>query len=154
MKNEVLLKCANEENNYSLFKTDNFQNIHFIGICGTAMAPVAAEMKRSGLNVTGSDKAAYPPMSNLLAKYNIKIEKDLNESIFNKDTLVIVGNAISRGNKEIEYVLSKGINLISLPEMIRRRYLNGRKSIVITGTHGKTTTSAMIAYIMEENELK
>ncbi len=123
--------------------------VHFIGICGTAMATLAAMLKRKGLDVRGSDKDVYPPMSTFLEREGIPIESGyLSSHITGNLDLVVVGNAISRGNPELEEVLDRKIRYCSLPEAIREHFLWGARSIVVAGTHGKTTTTAMIGHLL------
>lgn len=122
--------------------------VHFIGVCGTAMAGVAMELHRSGLKVTGSDSAFYPPMSELLKSSGLPTRQGFSPDNLPKKGWIVVGNAVSRGNPELEAALDRRLPLISLPELIARRYLVGRKPIVVTGTHGKSTTTAMLAHIL------
>jgi UDP-N-acetylmuramate: L-alanyl-gamma-D-glutamyl-meso-diaminopimelate ligase len=113
--------------------------VHLIGICGTAMATLAAMLKRKGLDVRGSDADVYPPMSDFLAGEGIPVFNGYRAEQITQDLdLVIVGNAISRGNAELEEVLDRKIRYCSLPEAIREHFLWGARSIVIAGTHGKT----------------
>ena len=124
------------------------QHIHLIGICGTAMASLAGLLKQRGFRVTGSDAAVYPPMSDMLAALGIPVQQPYAESNLKpRPDLVVVGNAISRGNPELEYVLDQRIPLRSLPQVLYEYFLRGRESIVVAGTHGKTTTTAMLAWI-------
>jgi UDP-N-acetylmuramate: L-alanyl-gamma-D-glutamyl-meso-diaminopimelate ligase len=124
-------------------------NIHLIGICGTAMATLGAMLKRKGLNVRGSDQDVYPPMSDFLAAENIPVQSGYLASHITGDLdLVIVGNAISRGNPELEEVLDRKIRYCSLPEAIREHFLWGARSIVIAGTHGKTTTTSLAGWLL------
>jgi UDP-N-acetylmuramate: L-alanyl-gamma-D-glutamyl-meso-diaminopimelate ligase len=124
-------------------------NIHLIGICGTAMATLGAMLKRKGLNVRGSDQDVYPPMSDFLAAENIPVQAGYVASHISGDLdLVIVGNAISRGNPELEEVLDRKIRYCSLPEAIREHFLWGARSIVIAGTHGKTTTTSLAGWLL------
>ncbi len=123
--------------------------IHLIGICGTAMATLAAMLKQRGHDVRGSDLGVYPPMSTFLEAEGIPaFEGYLAEHITADLDLVIVGNAISRGNPELEEVLDRKIRHCSLPEAIRDHFLWGARSIVIAGTHGKTTTTALTAWVL------
>ena len=123
--------------------------IHLIGICGTAMATLAAMLKRKGLDVRGSDQDVYPPMSDFLASEGIPALSGYAADHITGDLdLVIVGNAISRGNPELEEVLDRKIRYCSLPEAIREHFLWGARSIVIAGTHGKTTTTALTACLL------
>jgi UDP-N-acetylmuramate: L-alanyl-gamma-D-glutamyl-meso-diaminopimelate ligase len=126
------------------------KHIHLIGICGTAMASLAGMLQLQGHTVTGSDAAAYPPMSDLLETLGIAVmepyaEKNLEPS----PDLVIVGNAISRGNVELEYVLDQRIPFRSMAQTVYEEFLTGRESLVVAGTHGKTTTTSMLAWIYE-----
>ena len=114
------------------------------------MASLAGMLQTKGFRVTGSDAAAYPPMSDLLDELGIPVMEPYDESnIPPKTDLVIVGNAISRGNVELEYVLDQRIPFVSLAEMIQYEFLRGRESLVVAGTHGKTTTTSMLAWIYE-----
>jgi UDP-N-acetylmuramate: L-alanyl-gamma-D-glutamyl-meso-diaminopimelate ligase len=123
--------------------------IYLIGICGTAMATLAAMLKRKGLDVRGSDQDVYPPMSDFLASEGIPALSGYAADHITGDLdLVIVGNAISRGNPELEEVLDRKIRYCSLPEAIREHFLWGARSIVIAGTHGKTTTTALAACLL------
>jgi UDP-N-acetylmuramate: L-alanyl-gamma-D-glutamyl-meso-diaminopimelate ligase len=126
------------------------KQVHLIGICGSAMASLAGMLQTKGFRVTGSDAAAYPPMSDLLDSLGIPIaEPYAEENVPPKTDLVIVGNAISRGNVELEYVLDQRIPFVSLAETIQHEFLRGRESLVVAGTHGKTTTTSMLAWIYE-----
>lgn len=126
------------------------KHIHLIGICGTAMASLAGMLQMQGHCVTGSDTAAYPPMSDLLANLGIPIREPFAESnLMSAPDLVVVGNAISRGNVELEYVLDQRIPFCSMASMLHDEFLPGRESLVVAGTHGKTTTTSMLAWIYE-----
>ncbi|MDB4579026.1 UDP-N-acetylmuramate:L-alanyl-gamma-D-glutamyl-meso-diaminopimelate ligase, partial [Akkermansiaceae bacterium] len=126
------------------------EQFHFIGVCGTAMGSVAAGMAEQGYKVTGSDQAAYPPMSDFLAEKGITIcEGYRAENIPDEATTVVIGNAISRGNDEAEAVLDRRLRYQSLPEVLKEHFLRGHRNLVISGTHGKTTTSSMLAWILE-----
>jgi UDP-N-acetylmuramate--alanine ligase len=121
-----------------------------IGICGTAMATLAAMLKQTGFNVRGSDQDVYPPMSDFLHAEGIPTFVGYRPEHISADLdLVIVGNAISRGNPELEEVLDRKIRYCSLPEAIREHFLWGARSIVIAGTHGKTTTTSMTAHVLK-----
>ncbi|HEV2710820.1 MAG TPA: UDP-N-acetylmuramate:L-alanyl-gamma-D-glutamyl-meso-diaminopimelate ligase [Edaphobacter sp.] len=126
------------------------KHIHLIGICGTAMASLAGMLQQQGHSITGSDAAAYPPMSDLLAGLNIKIHEPFADSNLQpRPDLVVVGNAISRGNVELEYVLDQRIPFCSMAAILHDEFLPGRESLVVAGTHGKTTTTSMLAWIYE-----
>src|SRR5713101_6090833 len=124
---------------------------HLIGICGTAMATLAAMLKRKGFDVRGSDQDVYPPMSDFLAAEGITTLVGYRpEHITANLDFVVVGNAISRGNPELEEVLDRKIRYCSLPEAIREHFLWGARSIVIAGTHGKTTTTALAGWLLAD----
>src|ERR1700744_3350887 len=126
------------------------KHIHLIGICGSAMASLAGMLQIKGYRVTGSDAAAYPPMSDLLRNLRIPIMEPYSEANLSpRPDLVIVGNAISRGNVELETVLDQRIPFRSLAEIIQHEFLIERDSLVVAGTHGKTTTTSMLAWIYE-----
>ena len=123
--------------------------IHFIGICGTAMATLAALLKNKGHDVQGSDENMYPPMSTFLASEQIRTLSGYDaEHITGKIDLVVVGNAISRGNVELEAVLERKMRYCSLPEAMREHFLWSARSIVIAGTHGKTTTTSLTGWLL------
>jgi UDP-N-acetylmuramate: L-alanyl-gamma-D-glutamyl-meso-diaminopimelate ligase len=131
------------------------KHIHLIGICGTAMASLAGMLQQIGYEVTGSDAAAYPPMSDFLAKLGIKIMQPYSEANLSpRPDVVVVGNAMSRGNVELEYVLDERISFRSLPQVLQENFLRTRESLVVAGTHGKTTTTSMLAWIFESAGLK
>jgi UDP-N-acetylmuramate: L-alanyl-gamma-D-glutamyl-meso-diaminopimelate ligase len=124
------------------------KHIHLIGICGTAMASLAGMLKERGFGVTGSDAAAYPPMSDFLASLDIPVAQPFAEkNLEPRPDLVIVGNAISRGNVELEYVLDKRIPFQSLPQILHDEFLSPKDVVAIAGTHGKTTTTSMTSWI-------
>jgi UDP-N-acetylmuramate: L-alanyl-gamma-D-glutamyl-meso-diaminopimelate ligase len=126
------------------------KHIHLIGICGTAMASLAGMLQQQGHFITGSDAAAYPPMSDQLTGLHIKILEPYAEANLEpRPDLVVVGNAISRGNPELEYVLDKRIPFCSMAAILHDEFLPGRESLVVAGTHGKTTTTSMLAWIYE-----
>jgi len=126
------------------------KHIHLIGICGTAMASLAGMLQARGHRITGSDAAAYPPMSDVLARLGIPLLQPYAEAnLAPRPDLVIVGNAISRGNVELEYVLDMRIPFTSMAAALHDEFLPGRESLVVAGTHGKTTTTSMLAWIYE-----
>jgi UDP-N-acetylmuramate: L-alanyl-gamma-D-glutamyl-meso-diaminopimelate ligase len=123
--------------------------IHFIGICGTAMATVAAMLKDRGWDVRGSDQNVYPPMSTFLAEKGVRtLDGYRADHITAELDLVCVGNAISRGNPELEVVLERKIRYCSLPELVRNEFLWAARSIVVAGTHGKTTTTSLVSWLL------
>jgi UDP-N-acetylmuramate: L-alanyl-gamma-D-glutamyl-meso-diaminopimelate ligase len=127
---------------------------HFIGISGTAMATLAAMLKARGHDVQGSDHATYPPMSDYLAREQIRVFDGYRaEHITPEIDSVVVGNAISRGNPELEEVLDRKIHFLSLPEMVRDEFLWSARSVVVAGTHGKTTTTALTGWLLTSGGL-
>src|ERR1700741_344864 len=121
---------------------------HLIGICGTAMASLAGMLQQRGFRVTGSDAAAYPPMSDFLTSLNIPVHQPFAAANLDpRPDLVVVGNAISRGNAELERVLDERIPFCSLPQILHDEFLRGKEVIVVAGTHGKTTTTSMLSLI-------
>jgi UDP-N-acetylmuramate: L-alanyl-gamma-D-glutamyl-meso-diaminopimelate ligase len=125
------------------------KRIHLIGVCGTAMATLAALLKSRGHMVQGSDQNVYPPMSDFLASESIRTLTGYSADHVGPDIdLVIVGNAISRGNPELEAVLERKIRYCSLPEAIRDHFLWDARSIVVAGTHGKTTTTSLAGWLL------
>jgi len=126
------------------------KHIHLIGICGTAMASLAGMLQFEGHRVTGSDAAAYPPMSDQLAALGIAVQQPYAEkNLEPRPDLVVVGNAISRGNMELERVLDERIPFCSMAAILHDEFLAGREPLVVAGTHGKTTTTSMLAWIYE-----
>src|SRR5256885_7413986 len=124
------------------------KHIHLIGICGTAMASLAGMLKQRGFQVTGSDAAAYPPMSEFLGDLGIPVAQPFDaKNLEPSPELVVIGNAISRGNMELEYVLDQRIPFCSLPQLLHDEFLKGKEALVVAGTHGKTTTTSMLAWI-------
>src|ERR1700751_2152423 len=126
------------------------KHIHLIGICGTAMASLAGMLKERGFRVTGSDAAAYPPMSDFLASLGIAVAQPFDPTNLKPHPdLVVVGNAISRGNVELEHVLDVRIPFCSLPQLLHDEFLRGKEVLVVAGTHGKTTTTSMLSWIFQ-----
>src|ERR1051326_3700294 len=124
---------------------------HFLGICGTAMASVAAALQERGFKVTGSDENVYPPMSKFLEEKGIALKPGYRaENIPAEADVVVIGNVIRRGNPEVEAVLNRKLFYVSLPEVLKNYFLRGRHNLVVTGTHGKTTTTALLAWIMQQ----
>jgi UDP-N-acetylmuramate: L-alanyl-gamma-D-glutamyl-meso-diaminopimelate ligase len=127
------------------------RSVHFIGIGGTAMASAAVAMHELGYQVSGSDQdVIYPPMSTFLAERSIRVMAGYAEvNLAHRPDLVVVGNAISRGNPEAEAVLDRKLRYCSLPELLKEFFIRGRRSLVVTGTHGKTTTASLLAWVLE-----
>jgi len=127
------------------------KNFHFLGICGTAMASVAAALQERGFKVSGSDENVYPPMSTFLQKKGITLKQGYRADNVPVDAdVVVIGNVMKRGNPEVEAVLNRKLFYLSLPEVLKNYFLRGRHNLVVTGTHGKTTTTALLAWIMEK----
>jgi UDP-N-acetylmuramate: L-alanyl-gamma-D-glutamyl-meso-diaminopimelate ligase len=127
------------------------KKFHFLGICGTAMGSVAAALQERGFKVTGSDENVYPPMSKFLEDKGISLKEGYRaENIPADADVVVIGNAMKRGNPEVEAILNRKLFYLSLPEVLKSYFLRGRHNLVVTGTHGKTTTTALLAWIMEK----
>jgi UDP-N-acetylmuramate: L-alanyl-gamma-D-glutamyl-meso-diaminopimelate ligase len=130
------------------------RSVHFVGICGTAMASVAAAMREKGFQVTGSDANVYPPMSTFLAERQIEVISGYAEQNLSKrPDLVVIGNALSRGNPEVEAVLDRKLRYCSLPELLKEYFIRGKRTVVVAGTHGKTTTTSLLTWVFEHNGL-
>ncbi|MBP7950957.1 MAG: UDP-N-acetylmuramate:L-alanyl-gamma-D-glutamyl-meso-diaminopimelate ligase [Verrucomicrobiales bacterium] len=128
------------------------KHYHFIGICGTAMGAVAAAMKERGFRVSGSDSSVYPPISTFLEERGIRIFKGYRAAnIPEKVDVIVVGNAISRGNEELEEVLNRKLPYVSLPEVLKTHFLSRKRNLVVTGTHGKTTTTSLLTWILHKS---
>jgi len=124
------------------------KHVHLIGICGTAMASLAGMLRQRGFRVSGSDAAAYPPRSAFMESCGITVRQPFGvKNLEPRPDLVVVGNAISRGNVELEHVLDEHIPLHSLPQILHDEFLRGKEVLVVAGTHGKTTTTSMLAWI-------
>lgn len=144
-----------QEPNHAAAATGKKPSFYFAGICGTAMASAAVALKNQGYSVTGSDTNIYPPMSDFLASHGIEPlpgyhEKNLQSQ---KPDCVVIGNALSRGNPEVEYVLRERLPYTSLPELLKNHFIRGKRSLVVCGTHGKTTTTSLLAWVFEHNGL-
>jgi len=127
---------------------DRNKHIHLIGICGTAMAALAGMLTQRGVRVTGSDAAAYPPMSDFLAELGIPVAQPFDaRNLEPRPDLIVVGNAISRGNVEVEQALDQRIPFCSLPQLLHEEFLRDKQVLVVAGTHGKTTTTSMLAWM-------
>src|SRR2546425_824047 len=130
------------------------RSVLFIGIGGPAMAAVAAALQEKGLRVTGSDQNVYPPTSTFLEARKIEVMSGYAEqNLAHRPDLVVVGNAISRGNPEAEVVLERKLRYCSLPELVKEYFIRGKRSLVVAGTHGKTTTTSLLAWVFEQNGL-
>ena len=133
-----------------IFMTNKIQHLHILGICGTFMGGIAAIAKQLGFKVSGSDANVYPPMSTQLEQLGIELMSGYQVENFSDDIdLVIVGNAMSRGNPMVEYMLDRNIPYTSGPQWLLENVLKDRWVLAVSGTHGKTTTSSMLAWILE-----
>ena len=127
---------------------------HLIGICGTAMASLAGMLKARGALVTGSDENVYPPMSTMLASLNIEVKQGYSASHLSPaPDCVVVGNAIPRGNPEVEETLKRKLLYRSQAEVVKEEFIRGRRSLVVAGTHGKTTTTGIAAWVLDQGGL-
>ena len=133
----------------------NSKLFHFSGICGTGMASLAVLLKQRGHHVRGSDENVFPPMSEFLAQNNITVQSGFSKNNLDPaPDLVVIGNALSRGNLEVEAVLERKLPYISMAELLKEYFIRGKTSLVVTGTHGKTTTTSLLAWIFETAEKK
>jgi UDP-N-acetylmuramate: L-alanyl-gamma-D-glutamyl-meso-diaminopimelate ligase len=124
--------------------------LHLSGVCGTGMASLAGLLRERGDVVTGSDQDVYPPMSTQLEALGIAVRSPYSAANVPEDTdLVVIGNALSRGNPEVEAVLDRKQRMTSLPALLAESFLRGRRSLVVAGTHGKTTTSSVLAFLLD-----
>ncbi len=126
------------------------KHIHFIGICGTAMGSTAVALRALGHTISGSDAQVYPPMSDVLRGAGITLSEGYGpQNLPATADVYVVGNAISRGNAELEAVLEKKLPYVSMAELLKQEVIQGKRSFVVSGTHGKTTTTTMLAWIFE-----
>jgi UDP-N-acetylmuramate: L-alanyl-gamma-D-glutamyl-meso-diaminopimelate ligase len=134
--------------------SSQIKSVHFTGIGGTGMAAAAVAMQEKGFRVTGSDQNVYPPMSTFLAEKKIAVMNGYAEkNLAHKPDLVVIGNAISRGNPEAEFVLDHKLRYCSLPALLAEFFIRGKRALVVTGTHGKTTTTSLLAWVFEHSGL-
>src|SRR3954469_17570522 len=127
---------------------------HLIGICGTAMGSLAGMLQARGHRVTGSDENVYPPMSTMLASLGITVMQGYSPEHLNPaPDCVMVGNAIPRGNAEVEETLNRRLLYRSQAETVKAEFIRGRRSLVVAGTHGKTTTTSIAAWVMDQGGL-
>ncbi len=135
-----------------ILSKDQIRHIHLVGICGTAMGALAGMLKSGGYRVTGSDSGVYEPMSTFLRALEIQVFEGFCSSNLNPPPdLVVIGNVISRGNSEVEEVLNRKIRYASMPEALKDFFIRGKRSFVVTGTHGKTTTTSLLAWVIESS---
>ena len=130
------------------------RSVHILGICGTFMGGLALLAKETGFKVTGSDENIYPPMSNLLKEQGIEVIQGYKKKDLPKAELYLIGNVISRGNEAVEYILDTKLPYASGPEWILENILKNRRVVAVSGTHGKTSTTAMITWMLESVGLK
>ncbi|MFH1223280.1 MAG: Mur ligase family protein, partial [Pseudomonadota bacterium] len=131
------------------------KTIYIVGICGTGMGNLAIMLKNKGYNVTGSDSSIYPPMSTQLENAGIKILQGYSEENLKKlPDMAVIGNVVRRDNPEAQYLINKGVKYYSMPQALRTFFFEDKQTIVVTGTHGKTTTSFMAAWVLETAGLK
>ena len=127
------------------------KHYHLIGICGAAMASLAGMLTTQGHRVTGSDENVYPPMSLELKRLGIAVNEGYRaENVTERPDVVVVGNAIARPNPEIEHVLNEKMHYTSMAAVLQEDFIRGRHSLVVSGTHGKTTTTSLMAWVMEQ----
>ncbi|QTA78028.1 UDP-N-acetylmuramate:L-alanyl-gamma-D-glutamyl-meso-diaminopimelate ligase [Desulfonema limicola] len=128
---------------------DNVKNIHLTAICGTGMGALAGMLKEQGFNVSGSDQGVYPPMSDFLEQKGIKVISGFSgNNLSHKPGLVIVGNAVTKNNPEAQAMFDMGLNFCSMPQALNHFAAKNKKILLITGTHGKTTTSSILAWLL------
>ena len=128
---------------------NNVKKIHLIAICGTGMGALACMLRDLGFEVTGSDQKIYPPMSDFLSRKGIKVAEGFNEdNISYGPDLVVVGNAITKANPEVVKMQNMGLCFCSMPQAINRFIADNKKRIIVAGTHGKTTTSSIVSWIL------
>ncbi len=126
-------------------------HLHILGICGTFMGGIAALAAAAGHRVTGSDQNVYPPMSTQLRRLGIDVAEGFTEDELEPaPDCVVVGNAMTRGNPAVEAMLERGLPYCSGPEWLARHVLHGRHVMAVAGTHGKTTTASMLAWILQD----
>jgi len=130
---------------------EKVKTIHLMAACGTAMGALACLLKEMGFSVTGSDRNVYPPMSTFLKNKGILLKSGFSpENLSPRPDLVVVGNAVTRSNPEAAALHAMGIPFCSMPQAVNRFLVSGKKAILITGTHGKTTTAALAAHVLYE----
>jgi UDP-N-acetylmuramate: L-alanyl-gamma-D-glutamyl-meso-diaminopimelate ligase len=133
----------------------SFRHVHILGVCGTLMGSFASYLKRAGVRVTGSDQNVYPPMSDVLQFAGVELFSPYSAENLQKITqngmgpdLIVIGNVISKGNVEMNEIEQSGIPYVSLPEFMEKHMLPQTRNLVVAGTHGKTTTSSILAHVL------
>ena len=126
------------------------EKLYFLGIGGTGMAAVAGLFQEAGFQVSGSDAGVYPPMSIMLDELGIKVKTPYSATNLNGETpdQIVIANALSRGNEELERALAMGISYTSFPAILGDRILKHRVTLLVAGTHGKTTTTSLLAHVL------
>src|SRR5438477_9532351 len=133
---------------------NTYMHYHLIGICGAAMASLAGMLQARGHRVTGSDENVYPPMSTMLEALGIRVREGYEpEHLRPAPDCVVIGNALSRGNAEVEETLNRRLVYRSQAEVVKEEFIRGRRSLVVAGTHGKTTTTSIAAWVLEQGRL-
>jgi len=127
------------------------QKIHMIGVCGVAMGTLALMLHERGHAVSGSDRNMYPPMSDVLAGSGVRLFEGFSADNIDSPDLVVIGNAVSRGNPEVEYVLNARLPYLSMAQALYAFFLRDKEVVAVAGTHGKTTTTALLAHLLEES---
>src|SRR5919109_1961041 len=126
------------------------RHIHLIAICGVGMSALAGMLHARGFRVTGSDQNVYPPMSTQLAALGIELRQGFSAAhLADHPDLIVVGNAVSRSNPEVQAMLARGLPFRSFPQALAEFFLGDRHPIVVAGTHGKTTTASLMAWVLE-----
>src|SRR5438105_3687994 len=124
--------------------------VHLIAVCGMGMGTLAGLLKSSGYEVTGSDENVYPPMSHQLRDLGIPVRDGFSpDNLDNDPDLVIVGNVVKENNVEVQAAFRRGLRCMSFPEALAEFFIQDRTSVVVTGTHGKTTTTSLLSWILE-----
>jgi len=125
------------------------KRVHLIGVCGTGMGSLAGLLADAGYDVRGSDEAVYPPMSTMLLDKGIRVLEGYRaDHLDDRPDLVVIGNIATKSNPEAVAAIERGIPYASMPQAIGRLFLEGRHSIVVAGTHGKTTTAGLMAWTL------
>ena len=144
------LECRSGEARFEVLEAAGRVKVHLSAVCGTAMASLAGLLRERGHEVTGSDQDVYPPMSTQLEALGIAVRSPYAEANVPRDAdLVVIGNALSRGNPEVEAVLDRRQRYTSLPALLAEEFLRERRSLVVAGTHGKTTTTSLLAFLLD-----
>src|SRR5262245_53008843 len=127
------------------------KRIHLIAICGVAMSALAGMLKQRGYEVSGSDENVYPPISTLLERLGITIRPGFRaENLADRPDLIVVGNKVSRDNPEVAAMLASGLSYVSLPQALAELFIAEHRAAVVAGTHGKTTSTALLAWVLEQ----